>query len=142
MADGTAGGRETMNECMHATVRELFVSDSVKVYRCANCEETLVAILLAQMGESKLWQQAMPVKQLKMVVESLNAENEKLHKQLQAESLAFYLLRDERDNLAAELAAARELLKRMAACNPWNDSPDIPVVDYAAYTNAAKKFIE
>lgn len=46
------------------------------------------------------------------------------------------------EQAADELARVVSLLQRMSECNPWGDSPDIPVGDYAAYTNAAKKYLD
>ena len=48
-----------------------------------------------------------------------------------------------RDSLAAaRLEQAEALLRRMARRDPWGDSPDVPVTDYAAYAIAAQRFVE
>lgn len=51
-----------MSECIHATIKELVVGYSIKIYQCADCGDRLIAVLEEQIGESKLWKKAVPVK--------------------------------------------------------------------------------
>jgi SAM-dependent MidA family methyltransferase len=68
------------------------------------------------MGESKLWQQAMPVKQLKMVIEESERQLDAVHQEVRAtyDSVVVQAWREkveslnaENARLTAELAAAR-----------------------------------
>lgn len=48
----------------------------------------------------------------------------------------------ELEELLAQRIEMIALLQRMASRDPWGDSPDIPVQDYAAYCHAAEKLLK